>query len=211
MRKPQPPTGRPPQTPGPSVHWPGVSTCAAPQSTMGPMRNGEWEGFQRGRNEARSGLTALVARYYAGHTDPATVAMIAGALKIMTALTYSRGATDDLERSLEPAHHYNRLRKVPCGCQTRVRCTLPGVDPDRLFRDLHDLDHAADLDLHISLHEYGYDDEDGYDDEEYDEDEDEGDPVWSFDPRTVQPLLDDSRPWQPGRWPPPPAPTAPPT
>ena len=104
--------------------------------TMATMRNGEWEGFQRGRDEARTGLTSLVAAYYAGNTDQATVAMIAGALKVMTALTYSRGAMDDYSRSIEPAHHHNRLRKIPCGCQTRVRCDLPGVDPDQLIKDL---------------------------------------------------------------------------
>ena len=153
---------------------------------MATMRNGEWEGFQRGRDEARTGLTSLVAAYYAGNTDQATVAMIAGALKVMTALTYSRGAMDDYTvRSNRPITTTG-YAKSPAAARPGFVATCPESTPTNSSKTWLDRDH--DLDLQIDLSDYGLDDDE--------EDEgDEGEPVWAFDPSTIEPppLLNTAR------------------
>ena len=72
--------------------------------------------------------------FLTGERDGATTAYvlgrIAGALYLLNDLPYARESRDELERATDPAHRLNRKIGLPCGCQTRKRCVIEGVNPD---------------------------------------------------------------------------------
>lgn len=109
------------------------------------MRNDAWAEFVGIREDQRAMFTTLMARYLSGLTDERMVGRLAGALHMLSALPYAGSAEDDLHFTIEKAHHVNRRAGRPCGCGTRKRCHLDGVDLDALRATLAQSDPGLRL------------------------------------------------------------------
>ncbi len=81
-------------------------------------------------------VTELLAHALSEELNDFYVGRLAGALRMLNRLPYSRGTGEALHHRLKAAHKLNRSLGRPCGCGKLRSCQVPGISVPELIDEL---------------------------------------------------------------------------
>ncbi len=100
------------------------------------MRDAAYDEFVSVRGTLQMEVTELLAHALSAGWNDFYVGRLAGGLRMLNRLPYSRGTGEPLHYQLKAAHKLNRLRGRPCGCGKLRSCEVPGVSVTKLIAEL---------------------------------------------------------------------------
>jgi hypothetical protein len=134
----------------------GVASLCDGCCQNGSMRNGEYDGHIRARDDLRGVLAEELADWFAGDHTEYQAGRVTGLAGAIARLQYAGHELEEIRKATPAAHRINTHDGRPCACGTKKKCGVspplpfPAEDPDdEDFDEDEDEDEDVDVDVDV--------------------------------------------------------------